>query len=118
MEIPALELYEFPGDVPSRCELIEGPITDFSVFIKKAEVEPLIEIVDIKSDELFVWKPLGRWNFVFLIEGELETSAGLLSAGNTVSIEFEDLSSERGEFQFKANQNSKCLFLSLGELLA
>ncbi|RYZ62872.1 MAG: HutD family protein, partial [Proteobacteria bacterium] len=28
VELPKLEPYEFPGDVPSRCELMGGPIQD------------------------------------------------------------------------------------------
>ena len=38
VELPAWEPYEFPGDVPTRCELMDGPIQDFSVFVRKGIV--------------------------------------------------------------------------------
>jgi environmental stress-induced protein Ves len=95
VEIGPLEPYDFPGDVPSRCDLIKGPITDFSVFLRKAEVEPLIEIKDFEEGEEFEWMPEGRWNFAFAIQGLFDTEAGVLSEGSTLCLEYPDLHSEK-----------------------
>lgn len=71
-EISPFEPYEFPGDVPSRCELVGGPVTDMSVFVRKAEVEAVTEVVELQQNELFEWNPAGRWNFAIAAEGDFE----------------------------------------------
>jgi environmental stress-induced protein Ves len=71
VELPPLEPYEFPGDVPSRCELTNGPITDLSVFIRKAEAEALTEVLRVEPGESRDWHPEGRWNFLFVARGEI-----------------------------------------------
>ena len=86
-EIPALQPYDFPGDLPSRCELLNGPITDFSIFLRRGEVEPDVQIMEVKSDEPLDWAPYGKWNFAFVLSGSLKTDAGILQEGDTLSGE-------------------------------
>ena len=115
VEIGPLEPYDFPGDVPSRCDLMKGPITDFSVFLKKAEVEPLIEIKEFEEGEVFEWMTEGRWNFAYAIQGAFETGAGVLDEGNTLSLEYESVSSEKQEVRIQSHvTGTKLLLVSLG----
>jgi environmental stress-induced protein Ves len=48
-EIPRMNPYEFPGDIPSRCELLGKSVQDLSLFIRKGECEA--------STEVFVLEP-------------------------------------------------------------
>ena len=105
-EIPALELYEFPGDVPSRCELLDGPVTDFSIFLRRGEVEPMVQIQELQADEEWEWQALGKWNFAFALSGDFETDVGVLNEGNTLSA--------NSSIQLRAlNHNSRLLTISL-----
>jgi environmental stress-induced protein Ves len=113
VDVGPLEPYEFPGDVPSRCDLIAGPITDFSIFLRKAEVEPMVEIKTFHEEEEYEWETQGRWNFAFLIEGGLTTEAGLLTEGNTLALEFPNAHCERKPVRFTAVSESKLLCVSL-----
>lgn len=111
VEIPRLEPYEFPGDVPSRCELLDGPITDFSIFLRKGEVEPLVQIEELQEDERYHWEPEGKWNYAFAVNGHFEavseTGAILMSEGNALSA--------NSPLEFKAlNHHSRLLLISLG----
>ena len=87
VEIPELEPYEFPGDVPSKCELLDGPITDFSIFARTGEVSVNYRVQRISSDEEFVWDASGRWNFAFAIGGEIKTDEVFFSEGDTLSVQ-------------------------------
>ena len=108
VEIPVLEPYEFPGDVPSRCELLDGGITDFSIFIRKGEVEPMVQMEEVQNGENYTWNAVGKWNFAFVISGKFNTSLGLLNEGNT-------LSTEQGSIALESlNQGSRLLLISLG----
>jgi environmental stress-induced protein Ves len=82
VELPVLEPYEFPGDIPSRCELIDGPIVDFSVFTRSGEVNARVEIRELSPDEEWVWEAQGRWNFVFALENEFESGEGTVQEGD------------------------------------
>jgi environmental stress-induced protein Ves len=84
-DVPALYPYEFPGDIKSRCELIGGPITDFSVFTRTGEVAVNVSVEKIQLDDPFNWQAEGKWNFVFMIEGSVETRDGLVGEGETYS---------------------------------
>ena len=115
VELPPLEPYEFPGDVPSRCELLDGAIVDFSIFVRKAEVEPQVQIVNLEANQSFKWSPEGRWNFTFVVSGSAETEVGALSEGNTLSLEYSSPDAERKEIRLQASQNGSTLLLvSLG----
>jgi len=100
VEVLPLQPYEFPGDIPSRCELINGPITDLSVFVRKAEAEAIVEVVEIADGETYSWQPAGRWNFAFAIEGDFTDFSqgdtleaildGPLSVNETIRISSKD----------------------------
>ncbi len=84
-EVPPRQPYEFPGDIQSRCELIDGPITDFSVFSRTGEVGTEVRVETIATGEDFIWRAEGKWNFAFLIEGAIETPEGQLDQGDAYS---------------------------------
>jgi uncharacterized protein len=85
VELPRLEVYEFPGEVPSRCELIEGAVTDLSVFVRKGEAEASVEVWRPKAES--EWAAGGHWNFAFVVEGEVEIAGERLGRGETASVE-------------------------------
>jgi environmental stress-induced protein Ves len=72
VELPTMNAYEFPGDIQSRCELIDGTVTDFSIFIRKAEAEAMVDTIQLRSDEPYPWTPNGRWNFIFAAQGGIQ----------------------------------------------
>lgn len=114
VELPAFEPYEFPGDVPSRCELIQGPVTDFSLFIRKAEVDHLLEIVELSEDETYEWSPEGRWNFAIAISGSFESEGGALRESDTLSLEHsEPLMGNRMTSFTATSPQARLLILSL-----
>ena len=80
-----LEPYEFPGDIKSRCELLQGPIADFSVFAETGRVGANVSVQELSPDEEFVWMAEGRWNFAFAVEQSLESEIGVLLEGDTLS---------------------------------
>jgi len=106
-DVPALYPYEFPGDIKSRCELMGGPITDFSVFTRTGEVGVNASVEKIAADEEFNWQAEGKWNFVFVIEGSIETSDGTVNEGDCFSTGPGDLVIHSGAM------NSVLLLVSL-----
>ena len=111
VDLPPLEPYEFPGDVPSSCALLDGPVVDFSVFVRKGEVEPQVEIVEIEEGDSFPWSPQGRWNFVFAVNGKFQTPAGELNEGCTLVHEAEGPNSQ--ELEIQAQISGQILLVSL-----
>lgn len=108
VDVPIHEPYEFPGDITSRCELLNGAITDFSIFLKKGEVEPMVEIMDLPANETLPWEAPGKWNFAYVISGRLQTPAGILNEAST-------LFNDEGTCELQALENdSKLLLISLG----
>lgn len=89
VELPPMEPYEFPGDVPTQCDLQDGPIQDFSVFLRKGEVSVLPEVAAIASDEPYLWEPQSRTAFVFSADGEVEVNGIALAVGETLRLDFE-----------------------------
>jgi len=63
-----LEPYDFPGDVPSRCELVQGPIVDLSVFTRMGEINTSVSVQELTNDEEFLWSAEGKWNFIFALQ--------------------------------------------------
>lgn len=96
-EVPALEPYDFPGDITSRCELISGPVTDLSLFFRKGEAEAITRVERISADG-FEWLPEGRWNFLHSIDATLQVAADgntyELAAGDTLAVEIQEGSDE------------------------
>ena len=84
-EVKPLEPYEFPGDIQSRCELMGGPVVDFSVFSQVGGIGSNVEVRELAPDEDDLWNAEGRWNFVFAIEHSVTTDAGELCEGDTLS---------------------------------
>jgi environmental stress-induced protein Ves len=85
VEIGRLDPYEFPGDVPSRCDLIDGPVTDLSVFFRKGEIEAKVEVVVI--DSTFDWQPTGKWNLIFVQSGSLSINDQTIQMGDVGFLE-------------------------------
>lgn len=92
VEVPMGEPYDFPGDVASECELIDGPVQDLSVFVRKGEVESMVEFIRLDAEDSHEWVPAGRWNFAFLAQGTAEVHAphagmARLGEGDTLAVE-------------------------------
>jgi len=71
-EVPPLEPYEFPGDIQSRCELLDGPVKDFSVFFRKGEINATVEVIPLNEETVWKWEPTAHWNFIFSARGNFE----------------------------------------------
>lgn len=103
-DVPALYPYEFPGDIKSRCELMSGPITDFSVFTRTGEVGVNTSVEKIAEGDEFIWQAEGKWNFAYLVEGAIETPEGILHEGDCFSV-------KAGEVTFHAGSTNSVLLL-------
>jgi environmental stress-induced protein Ves len=68
-ELAPLASYEFPGDIQSRCELIDGPVQDLSVFIRKGAFEAQVRAIELSGQSTERWTAEGRWNFAYAAEG-------------------------------------------------
>jgi environmental stress-induced protein Ves len=114
VELPSFEPYEFPGDVPSRCDLIQGPITDFSLFVKRAEIQHLVEMIELGEDEQYEWSPEGRWNYALAVSGSFESESGALSEGDTFLLEHSSpLMGNRMTQFMSTSPSAKLLLISL-----
>ncbi|MBC7691237.1 MAG: HutD family protein [Methylotenera sp.] len=118
VDVPLLSPYEFPGDVPSKCELLQGPITDLSVFVRKAEAEAVAEVVEVTPGEPFDWLPAGRWNFAFAVQGsfEITTPDGMrhLDEGDTLQLELSEPLAEDAPVQIQAAQSTAGKLVIIG----
>ncbi len=72
VELPPFEIYEFPGDIRSRCELIDGPVQDLSVFFRKGVTNAEVEVVRISEETAWNWTPRANWNYLVAIAGDFE----------------------------------------------
>jgi len=120
--LPLLAPYEFPGDVPSRCELVSGGVTDLSVFFRKGEVDALVEVVDGPVEgSNFSWRPSGRWNFAFAARGSFEVAAtsvveaDTLDEGSALRVDLSEELTEEQVITFASNAASdgKLILISL-----
>lgn len=107
VDVPPLSAYEFPGDIPSRCELLNGPITDLSIFVRKAEVEAMADTVTINEGEPYSWVPSGRWNFAFAAGGQFGVESPRcepqrLMEGQTLRIDLSQALTEDQAIEFHA----------------
>ncbi len=72
VDLPPLEPYEFPGDIKSRCELLDGPIRDLSIFFRKGVVSASVDVIRIEADTVWNWENRAAWNFIFGVRGDFE----------------------------------------------
>ena len=86
-ELPPFEVYEFPGDVPSRAELLDGPVTDLSVFVRRGEVQGAVEVLELSPDEEFECTLQGEWNFLFAARGSFTVGGDRVAEGGTYLLE-------------------------------
>lgn len=71
VELPRLEPYEFPGDIKSRCELMDGGVKDISIFFRKG-MSASVEIIRVDENSVWNWEPSAAWNFLFAVSGSFE----------------------------------------------
>ena len=64
--------YEFSGDVPTRAELLDGPIRDLNLFWRPELYRAHYEILELELGRPYSWKAQGQVGFVFLAQGRLE----------------------------------------------
>jgi environmental stress-induced protein Ves len=89
VDLPPLEPYEFPGDIRSRCDLLDGPVRDLSVFFRKGEMSTSLEIVPFDSETVWEWNTRATSNLLFAVRGGFEIALSedetqTLAAGDTV----------------------------------
>jgi uncharacterized protein len=89
VELGANEPYEFPGDVPTRCELTAGPIQDFSVFIRKGVAIAEVQVVQISGDSPLSWQLEGKTGLIFVLQGQVDFDETTVSKGEALRIDLE-----------------------------
>lgn len=100
-EVAPFAPYEFPGDIPSRCDLIDGGVQDLSVFVRKAEAESVTETLSLGEGVTQAWIPAGRFNFIYAASGNVHVESGseqtMLREGETLRVDLaEPLEESRG----------------------
>jgi environmental stress-induced protein Ves len=94
VELPPFSSYEFPGDIQSRCELIDGGVRDLSVFIRKGANEAQVRTIELAGGAEESWIPQGRWNFVFAAVGNFSFESGRVDEGDCFFVELDRPSEE------------------------
>ena len=97
VDLPALEPYEFPGDIATHCELMGGPIRDLSIFINKGRVSAMADVHRI--DEEVHLEPQAATIFVHVVRGAIELNGLRAGQGATLRADL------------GANDNSQLLTL-------
>jgi len=87
VELPALEPYEFPGDISTRCDLLDGPVQDLSVFHRQGEISVSTQIWSAETGESLQWEPQSPTAFLFAARGRIEVAGHLLEKGDAVRTE-------------------------------
>lgn len=77
--------YEFPGDVPTRCELLGGPVRDLSVFFRKGEWQVEAECMDLR--EAYEWTPQAATELMVVFEGSVRADGVEAGNGGTLKRE-------------------------------
>ncbi|HCM41418.1 MAG: hypothetical protein A2X97_07875 [Bdellovibrionales bacterium GWA1_52_35] len=119
-ELRPLELYEFPGDIPSECELLSGPIRDFSLFLRKGHLECSVEVITTHGDD-YQWRPSGRWNFVYSIDSSItcespdQKQTSILEAGDTLQVELEKPLAENETIRLHGTGPAQLILINLYE---
>lgn len=80
-----LEPFCFSGETPTRCELVNGPVHDLNIFVHKNKLSSTVEVIEIKSNETYMWNTTADKNFAFLISGFCDDPH--ISAGDTLLAE-------------------------------
>ena len=105
--------YEFPGDVPSHCELVDGHIRDLSVFVRKAEAESVTEVV---SSNDYAWMPAGRWNFAYALDDfrvVVNSETIQLSRGETLRVDLTAPLSEEEALRFESEGEGTLVLVAI-----
>ncbi len=75
VELSPLEPYEFPGDILSRCHLTDGPVRDFSIFLRKGAVQAEVQIVSLEKDQSHHLQCQASVTFVFAASGRFRLTS-------------------------------------------
>jgi environmental stress-induced protein Ves len=95
VELPPFEPYEFPGDIRSRCDLLDGPVRDLSIFFRKGEVSASLEVVRFDEDTVWEWNARANTNLLFAVRGGFEVALSdeetqTLPEGDTLRLDHPD----------------------------
>lgn len=88
VELGPLEPYEFPGDVPTHCELRDGPVVDLSVFFAKG-LDAQVEALEIRAGETTTISFDGSVGFVFNAGGEFRWESRPVAKGDCLRVDGE-----------------------------
>jgi len=81
-------VYEFPGDIPTRCDLVSGEIQDLSVFIRQGVISANVGWLTVGSQEPIHWIPQGSICLIFVVEGLIEINDQQIPEGSAIHVEF------------------------------
>ena len=94
-----LRPFAFAGESPLHCTLIDGPVRDFNLMSRRAEVSASLQVLRLQSDRQL--HPFAPQTFLFVAAGrvfaELNDHGYLLDAKQTLAI-----NNETGELQLSA----------------
>jgi environmental stress-induced protein Ves len=113
VELPPGEAYEFSGDVPTRCELIDGPVRDFSVFLRKGRVSGLVEGAAISGDSPLEWDPQGETAFAFCLSGSFAVGGLQVAAGDAIRIDLGEAGDELAEPVVLTSRSAQVMLVQL-----
>ena len=122
-DVLPLEPYEFPGDVPTQCSLLKGPVVDLSLFLRKGVMDSAVEVREVPPGEVEIWSPMGSWNFALVAQGVFEisgagatTSPRRLAMGDTARVDFHSPETSFQGFHFKSlgREAGRLILISLG----
>ncbi len=86
VEVAPMEPYEFPGDVPTHCELADGPVVDLSVFFAKG-LDAQVEVLELGPGENLSIPFDASTGFVFVARGSVRWSSAEVSPGDCLRID-------------------------------
>ena len=110
VELPPLEPYDFPGDVPTQCDLVDGEIQDFSVFVRKGEVLAQTELWSADTDETRLWELGARTCLLFVAKGSVSAGGIEYKTRDALRVELDSPS----ELELRALEpGTRCVLVTL-----
>ncbi len=100
-----LEPFHFSGETPLRCELVNGTVHDLNIFARKEKIKSQVEVIEIKPNENYLWRPLALESFAFIASGSSDKP--LLNAGDTLQA------APRSHVEFHSSSGAMLVLINL-----
>jgi environmental stress-induced protein Ves len=110
--------YEFLGDIHTKCELVDGPVRDLSLFFRKDRFQIQSEVISGSESEHEggtegrAWGPRANTTFLYQIEGNTNLGTELLEKGELLRLDF-DQSASAEVLSFQMTAQSKLLIIEI-----